>query len=274
LDYAHLRHLPESTQISPVSRRPAAAWTRWSAGPAARIPCDYAIDQGEARTVRTGKRTKRIIAIFGGSGTKYPEVLKAAEDLGQEIAGQRQILLTGGIRKDEGDERSAKGRAIKGAGSEPWVGVERKQSGAKLADQLEQHFCMISDLNHLRNYLEANMCDAAIGLAGDEGTKSEVTSALALGRPVAFVGDYWKSQRTTKYDLEEDPSHWLRYLYETTRDKFRESGGSKALVDGRSERACSSGALRILRLRGHSKRCGWLDPVRIAGWRTLQRTLQ
>jgi predicted Rossmann-fold nucleotide-binding protein len=118
----------------------------------------------------TGKRTRRIIAVFGGSGTKHPEALPAAEDLGRSIAERQQILLTGGVKQEED---SVKGRAIKGAGSSPWVGVERKQSvGDELPDEPEQHFCIVSDLDHMRNYLEAHMCDAAIGLAGDEGTVS------------------------------------------------------------------------------------------------------
>ena len=50
---------------------------------------------------------------------------------------------------------------------------------------------IVSDLDHKRNYLEAALCDAAIGLAGKEGTYSEVVFALSLHRPVALIGDSW-----------------------------------------------------------------------------------
>ena len=44
------------------------------------------------------------------------------------------------------------------------------------------------------------MCDAAVALGGGPGTHSEVTSALALGRPVAFVGPGWEDYDPTDAD--------------------------------------------------------------------------
>jgi predicted Rossmann-fold nucleotide-binding protein len=67
------------------------------------------------------KRTKRIIAVFGGS--QDGDVLDFAEKLGRIIAQEKQILLTGGTGCAKDDVKNA---AICGAGSSPWIGVDRR----------------------------------------------------------------------------------------------------------------------------------------------------
>jgi len=169
----------------------------------------------------TGKRTKRIIAVFGGS--KNADVLALAEEFGRIIAEEKQILLTGGTgpAKD-----SVKNSAILGVGSSPWVGIDRKTSvGAEWSKEPERGFLIRSDLDHKRNYLEACLCDAAIGLKGDKGTLSEVTCSLSLQRPVAFVGDHWKGV----CDLDADRSRARNLLVDATLKRFDESRGSNAL---------------------------------------------
>jgi predicted Rossmann-fold nucleotide-binding protein len=191
-----------------------------------------------------GKRTKRIIAVFGGS--KKADVLDFAEKLGRIIAEEKQILLTGGTGPARGDVKNA---AILGAGSSPWIGVDRRKPdevrrlgpGAKWSREPQQGFLIRSDLNHKRNYLEACMCDAAIGLEGEEGTVSEVTSALSLQRPVALVGDYWKRH----YDLDEYRSRVLDSMVDATFKRFKDSGGSTAL-DSRLDPKRIRGALASL----------------------------
>jgi hypothetical protein len=134
-------------------------------------------------------------------------------------------LLTGGT----GPARDAvKNAAILGAhcaGSSPWIGVDRRNPkkegpGVIWSRGPGRGFLIRSDLNHKRNYLEALMCDAAIGLKGGkrEGTLSEVTSALSLHRPVAFVGEYWKGW----YDqLRADPPQAKDSLVSRTVNKFK-----------------------------------------------------
>lgn len=168
------------------------------------------------------KRTQRIIAIFGGS--KKESVLSFAESLGLAIAQERQILLTGGT----GPKRdSVKNCAIFGADPSPWIGVDRKATRGAFCSRDPRHsFSICSDLDHKRNYLEALMCDAAVGLEGGCGTISEVTSALSLQRPVALVGDYWR-----KWDLDKARSQALDSLTAITVDRFDTSGGDNHELD-------------------------------------------
>jgi predicted Rossmann-fold nucleotide-binding protein len=170
------------------------------------------------------KRTKRVIAVFGG--LTAPAVLKSAEELGHVVAAEGQILLTGGTRCAED---SVKNAAICGAGSSPWVGVEREAPvRAERQNDSKQGFVIFSDLNHKRNYLEACLCDAAIALEGGSGTLSEVTCALSLGRPVALVGAGWREQ----YDLDDagNRSTILDGMVSRTLERFEHSQGLEALL--------------------------------------------
>ena len=138
----------------------------------------------------TNSRAKAIIAVFGGGDAR---AVAFAKRLGAAIADRKQILLTGG--KGTGAE-AVKDSAITGVGSSPWIGVHRPSLIPVRADCYEKSagFVIVSDLDHKRNYLEAALCDAAIGLAGKEGTYSEVVFALSLHRPVALVGNSWKEK--------------------------------------------------------------------------------
>jgi predicted Rossmann-fold nucleotide-binding protein len=193
----------------------------------------------------TGKRTKRIIAVFGGS--QDTAVLDFAERLGHIIAEEKQILLTGGTGPAKGDVKNA---AILGAGSSPWIGVDRRKPdevrrlgpGAKWSKKPEWGFRIRSDLNHKRNYLEALMCDAAIALKGKGGTLSEVASALSLQRPVAFVGDSWKGLYSL---LHADRSQAINLLVGATLNKFK-SLGSDALASRSSPERIRGGLSGLL----------------------------
>jgi hypothetical protein len=176
----------------------------------------------------SGTRTRRIIAVFGGSEDEA--VLEKAEELGRAIAEWKQILLTGGTGPAL---KPVKNRAIRGAHPRPWIGVDRKKSGQVFrSSEQPVGFSICSDLDHYRNYLEAHMCDAAIGLDGGDGTKSELTCALALKRPVAFVGDDW----TPDYDLDNNPRVAINRLVDATFRRFAESDGSTALKDTVTEK--------------------------------------
>ncbi len=135
-------------------------------------------------TAMKEKRSRAVIGVFGGSA---PDAVEAAKGLGMEIGRRGQILLTGGSGPGT---KAVKDGAIDGVGSSPWVGVERAPK--KIAFSESQNGCVIyTDLDHKRNYLEACLCDAAIGLPGGDGTVSEITFALALQRPVVLLGNHW-----------------------------------------------------------------------------------
>jgi predicted Rossmann-fold nucleotide-binding protein len=184
----------------------------------------------------TGTRTKRIIAVFGGSNDE--DVLALAEELGRAIGKENQVLLTGGTSPARAP---VKNRAILGAGSWPWIGVDRKRDApAEWSRKPERGFVITSDLDHKRNYLEALMCDAAVVVEGGKGTRSELTSALSLHRPVALVGDYWKSVCDT---LQADRSRALDSLLDATFETFDGSRGDNDAFDSDLTREAMRSAL-------------------------------
>jgi predicted Rossmann-fold nucleotide-binding protein len=162
----------------------------------------------------SSKRTKIIIAVFGGS--EASDVVFFSERLGRAVARAKEILLTGGTGPAD---KPIKNRAILGAAMSPWIGVDRKSSGeATFSNKPGHAFVIRSNLDHKRNYLEALMCDAAIGLEGGRGTISEVTSALSLQRPVALVGNSWR-----EWDLDTARTQALDSLADITSCRFVES---------------------------------------------------
>lgn len=147
-------------------------------------------------------------------------MLACAQQLGSAITAGH-VLLTGGTGpEDEG----AKGCAIVGAGSARWVGVAQAKPADPDKPVTEKNAGRViwTGLRHKRNYLEASMVDAAVALPGGLGTVSEVTSALSLGRPVAFVGN-WRAQ----IDLDtSDCSSMLKKIVKCTRERFGNPTGT------------------------------------------------
>jgi hypothetical protein len=166
-------------------------------------------------------RTKRIVAVFGGSSAPSADVLACAKKLGHTITERGHVLLTGGT--GPGD-KSVKAVAIEGAGSERWVGVD--QSGPDRTEEKDGGLVVWTGLGHKRNYLEACICDAAVALPGGDGTVSEVTSSLSLDRPVAFVGD-WDAD----VDLDAlDRSSVLKDIVQRTQTRFGNGTGTDEIT--------------------------------------------
>lgn len=201
------------------------------------------------------RRTRRIVAVFGGSGAD-DDALALAEELGRTITERGHTLLTGGTHPAE---KPVKNRAIKGAASLPWIGVDRKRSGGADWDEMEggRGAVLTSDLDQMRNYLEALMCDGAVALTGGTGTRSEVTSALSLQRPVALVGPDWQRLPET---LTRQATDWL---IEGSRETFDSSRGDNHALDSRTESdALRAGLARGVRFRCFDADTSALDVVR------------
>ena len=196
-------------------RHPPSSVSRFCAGLVTKRSVSHIGASAPPNRCRTGAiREKRIIAVFGGSTAPKQPVLDFAERMGRLIVADgdiRDILLTGGRTADE---TSVKGRAIKGAGCATRIGVS--PSGPARAVEEDGGIVIYTGLGDQRNYVEASMCDAAIVLDGENGTISEATCALALKRPVAFVG---KWQENFNLDPPEDAV--LNDMVKITLAKFK-----------------------------------------------------
>jgi predicted Rossmann-fold nucleotide-binding protein len=144
-----------------------------------------------------------VIAVFGGADDS--PTLEMVEQVGYEIGRSHAILLTGG---DDPNAPDLKGHVLAGAcrarrsgAKAPWIGVVRAETASdpkSAAGGLSVVLTLGGD--HLRNYAEAELCDAAIAFEGGSGTSSEVVFCLALRKPLVLIGNQWLS----KYPVESE----------------------------------------------------------------------
>ena len=129
----------------------------------------------------------RCIAVIGGSSAP-PEVLRAAETVGRELALAGADLVCGGL----GGVMEAACRGAREAGAFTigiLPGEDRREANPWVA-------CAIpTGLGHFRNFLVVRAADAVIALPGASGTLSEAAMARTLGTPVVTVS--WDSEQGT-----------------------------------------------------------------------------
>ena len=121
----------------------------------------------------------RCIAVIGGSSAP-PEVLRAAETVGRELALAGADLVCGGL----GGVMEAACRGAREAGGFTigiLPGADRREANPWVA-------CAIpTGLGHFRNFLVVRAADGVIALPGASGTLSEAAMARTLGTPVVTV---------------------------------------------------------------------------------------
>jgi predicted Rossmann-fold nucleotide-binding protein len=131
-----------------------------------------------------------VVGIFGGTANADVETAAMARRLGADVSAVAPCLvLTGG---DNPRGKGAKNEALAapdGRLDRGWIGVTR--DGRVDVRTPRPGLVLDTDLGHRRNYLEACLVDGALALPGEEGTISEATATLCLGKPVVFVGDFW-----------------------------------------------------------------------------------
>jgi predicted Rossmann-fold nucleotide-binding protein len=141
---------------------------------------------------------RAIIAVFG---SKDRSSVSFAEEIGRAIAQRKQILLTGGGGGSK-SRSSVKENAIIGVGKSPWIGVVQGAKEPKCISITGQYVVIHTNLGDRRNYVEACLSDASVGLEGKAGTVSEIAFSLWMKRPVALVGRRWE-QRLSKASLSD-----------------------------------------------------------------------
>lgn len=142
-----------------------------------------------------------VIAVFGGNKPDERE-LAAAGFFGAQINTAGSVLLTGG---DGTTRKTVKDAAISSATE--WIGVRRVEK-ATAPEKKSQSVVVTPGWDHRRNFVEACLCDAAIGIWGGPGTASEVVFCLYLKHPVIRLGDKWpKGKEKAVRDLRDCATH-------------------------------------------------------------------
>jgi uncharacterized protein (TIGR00725 family) len=124
-----------------------------------------------------------IVGVIGGSEVS-PELYRAAETIGREIALRRAVLITGGLTGVmEAASRGAK------AGGGVTIGVLPGLSPHDANPYID--FPIVTGLGEARNLIIVRTADVLIAVGRGYGTLSEIAFALRLQKPVIGL-DTWE----------------------------------------------------------------------------------
>lgn len=123
---------------------------------------------------------KQIGVIGSGDLSKDEEAYRIAEQVGEEIARTKAILICGGLYGVM--EACAKGaKKCKGI----TVGILPGESKEEANPYID--IKIVTAMSHARNAIIARSCDALIAVGGDYGTLSEIVLALKSSKKVVVI---------------------------------------------------------------------------------------
>jgi uncharacterized protein (TIGR00725 family) len=126
--------------------------------------------------------TRTLVGVIG-AGSVDPELYELARAVGSGLAGAGLAVVNGGLGGVM--EASARGAAEAGgltvgilpgsraSDANPWIQVP-----------------VVTDMAHARNVVIANTARVLVAIGGSHGTRSEVSIALKLGRPVVSLRSF------------------------------------------------------------------------------------
>jgi uncharacterized protein (TIGR00725 family) len=135
---------------------------------------------------------KIIIGVMGpGSGASEAERTNAYE-LGQLIAREGWVLLTGGRNTGVMDAASHGAKAANGL----TLGILPTDSDRGMSDAVD--IAILTDMGNARNNINVLSSDVVIACGMGAGTASEVALALKANKPVILLSDHAESQQFFK----------------------------------------------------------------------------
>ncbi|MGH7771229.1 MAG: TIGR00725 family protein [Candidatus Binatia bacterium] len=126
------------------------------------------------------KRKNPQVAVIGSSDAN-PELVALATEVGRIIASKGAVLICGGLGGIM--EGAARGAKEKGGLTIGILPDYNKESANPFID-----VALPTGLGHARNILVAASADVVVALPGSHGTRSEISIALQLRKPVIGVG--------------------------------------------------------------------------------------
>ncbi len=126
----------------------------------------------------------RYIAVIGG-GDAAPDILKAAREVGREVAKRGAVLLCGGLS-------GVMAAAAQGAREAGGVSIGILPDADRSRANPYLTYSIPTNLGHARNVLIAHAADALIAIDGAHGTISEAAIGLKLGKPVIGLHVGWE----------------------------------------------------------------------------------
>ena len=123
------------------------------------------------------------VAVVGAGAGVAPEVLAAAEAVGEGLARRGAVVVCGGL----GGVMEAACRGARAAGGTTLgilPGDDRSAANPFVA------VAVATGLGELRNGLVVRSADAVVAIAGGHGTLSEIALALKAGKRVVGLGTW------------------------------------------------------------------------------------
>jgi len=127
------------------------------------------------------ERMRNLQIAVVGSSEKEPQTLTLASEVGKTIASKGAFLICGGLGGVM--EAAARGAKEKGGLTVGILPSYEMDSANLFIDVI-----IPSGMGHSRNILVVASADLVVALPGSHGTRSEVSLALKLGKPVLAVG--------------------------------------------------------------------------------------
>jgi uncharacterized protein (TIGR00725 family) len=129
---------------------------------------------------------KPVIGVFGGGSGTVPRdgpTHRLAVALGRCLAQSGALVLCGG----RGGVMEAVAQGARAGGGRSIGILPFATASGERANEFIDH-AVFTGLGDGRNFLMAAVPDAAIALAGEAGTLSEIGLALKLGTPLVYLG--------------------------------------------------------------------------------------
>ncbi|NEO32906.1 MAG: TIGR00725 family protein [Symploca sp. SIO3C6] len=124
---------------------------------------------------------KIIIGVIGPGESATAADLKYAYELGQRIARQGWVLLTGG-RKSGVMDAASQGAKVAGGLT---IGILPRDNTRGISEAVD--IAIITDMGNARNNINVLSCDLVIACGMATGTASEVALALKSGKKVVLL---------------------------------------------------------------------------------------
>jgi uncharacterized protein (TIGR00725 family) len=127
-----------------------------------------------------------VIAVVGGAGEDDPRILQASEHLGELLADEGWILVTGGgCGVMEAVSAGAQRRGGRVVGILPGSAPSDANPHVEIP--------IATGLGEARNAVIATAANAVVAVGGEYGTLSEIAHALKLRKPVLVLLSPWGS---------------------------------------------------------------------------------
>lgn len=132
---------------------------------------------------------KIVVGVMGPGDNATPTDLENAYQLGNLIATEGWVLLTGGRNAGVMDAASKGAKAAGGL----TIGILPSNNTSALSDAVD--IAIVTDMGNARNNINVLSSDAVIACGMGTGTASEIALALKAGKKVVLLTDHPESQQ-------------------------------------------------------------------------------